>query len=997
MNAKIKSFILSIFFVLSLTLCPKAAPVTVYVIDNDLQIVLDNPVVDVAALITDVHMTEPAVLSSVKTITSSGTSEARPFYYITTSTATSLLQINVSSATVKNIGFLGGQNAYTGKAGAISISVLPSSATAVSTITLNGVSFENNISSVTGAGSQVATGGALFINSGQVTIISSSTFSGNEAFAYSTSTDTAVGGGGGIYYYGPSSNSLLAVTTSSFTLNSADIGGAIWADGPAVISTSTFTQNSAVLDGGAINSSYALVVSSATFSQNEAQNGSGGAIYLEPFSGANLMLSDFNGNTSALDGGAIYSSSNTLLIVSTSTFMSNTASRNGGAVYLGDGGNITANKSVFTSNKAVNGGAVYIESNGTAAFNGGNIFTSNKASGDGGAIYAQSSAITMENASFTGNTAGGDGGAIYLSSGTFLISKGGTFTNNRASGQGGAVYLQNGVLTIIDINDKNDVIFSGNTDSSGVNKNDIHLSNGTLNLNSDDKIIFYGGITSDAGSVVNINGTSAEDINIPVGSPRSGRIDFYDDFDGFNGTMNIYGGAISFFASSATFNGAAFNITGTDINMVNGQIGYVELNNYTQGVRGNLSVDIDPFITDADTIEVSGGAGSANISYLRLVKDSGVNTTAPITISNSMDLTTSVEKLYGPVYEYSVSMPDTHNIVLSKTGSLTPSIRSAAVAQNAMAVNNVLIANTLFNRLDVMLSKDGRYYRARNSYSFSEDDTFVNPGAFYTGEVTQKKWHTLWFVPFVAAQKHDYTEGLTDVRNNASGANIGLDFPIMFLEHGFNFIPSVFAGYVNDSQGTEGLNMNKNSIMAGFMGTVYRDNLLAAAEVHFSNGTQRATLNGEKDDFDIFSISANGKIDSSFIFKDGTKILPSLMLSYNIVSAQNYETALGANMQTPLFYNLQFIPALKLLRDYGPWHPYVGGSFAVSLISEGVVEIRDQENYVLPNYKVKSYGEINAGVENTLWERYSGYAQVSAYFAGVRGVAVQVGLRGYFD
>ena len=121
------------------------------------------------------------------------------------------------------------------------------------------------------------------------------------------------------------------------------------------------------------------------------------------------------------------------------------------------------------------------------------------------------------------------------------------------------------------------------------------------------------------------------------------------------------------------------------------------------------------------------------------------------------------------------------------------------------------------------------------------------------------------------------------------------------------------------------------------------------------------------------------------------------MLSYNIVSAQNYETALGANMQTPLFYNLQFIPALKLLRDYGPWHPYVGGSFAVSLISEGVVEIRDQENYVLPNYKVKSYGEINAGVENTLWERYSGYAQVSAYFAGVRGVAVQVGLRGYFD
>jgi hypothetical protein len=226
---------------------------------------------------------------------------------------------------------------------------------------------------------------------------------------------------------------------------------------------------------------------------------------------------------------------------------------------------------------------------------------------------------------------------------------------------------------------------------------------------------------------------------------------------------------------------------------------------------------------------------------------------------------------------------------------------------------------------------------------------------------------------------------------------VGVDFPIVFLKGGFNFIPSVFAGYENDSQKYGSLDMSKNSFNAGFMGTVYRDNFLAAFETHLSNGAQAATFNGEKDEFDVFSVSANGKLDASFVFLEKTKVLPSVMLSYNMVHAQDYKTALGSDISTPYFQNLQLVPAIKLLRDYNAWHPYVGGSYAVSLANSGTVEIQSEENYKLPQYKIKSYAEVNAGIENTLWERYSGYAQVSGYFGGVRGVAVQIGLRGYLD
>ena len=78
-----------------------------------------------------------------------------------------------------------------------------------------------------------------------------------------------------------------------------------------------------------------------------------------------------------------------------------------------------------------------------------------------------------------------------------------------------------------------------------------------------------------------------------------------------------------------------------------------------------------------------------------------------------------------------------------------------------------------------MLSKDGRYYNTKNSYSLSKYDKFLNKNPFGTSEITQKEYYATWFVPYGAFQKYDFEDNMTGVENNSYGANAGIDLPVM--------------------------------------------------------------------------------------------------------------------------------------------------------------------------------------------------------------------------
>ena len=231
----------------------------------------------------------------------------------------------------------------------------------------------------------------------------------------------------------------------NYALDSLGHGGAITIDtiaSPLVqVVDSTFDDNTAGSDGGAIYSLYGSIdiSSDSTFHANEATSGSAGAVYAGE---GHVYITDsaFTDNIADVDGGAVVAMGN--LSVTRGTFTSNEATNgNSGAILAANGGTVSG--STFGSNTAANdGGAI------DAGFGDVDIdtseFTSNTSSaGNGGAVYNVNAGSTLDRSTFEANSAQGAGGGALFAGGTISNS---TFVDNEAT-QAGAVYSEGTIVT----------------------------------------------------------------------------------------------------------------------------------------------------------------------------------------------------------------------------------------------------------------------------------------------------------------------------------------------------------------------------------------------------------------------------------------------------------------------------------------------------------------------------------------------------------------------
>lgn len=238
--------------------------------------------------------------------------------------------------------------------------------------------------------------------------------------ASTTIKDCKANMGGAIRLLG---KNTLTINGSTLSNNQADLGGAICTtkgDCTINIAVATFDGNKAVttitdeyLHGGAIYTNSPLNISATTFKNNFA-NKNGGAIM--SYADATINGCEFNNNSSAEgNGGAIYQGEGKLTI-DENTFTKNNAKKSGGAIYALE--NSTIKNSKYNENVAKWGGA---------------IFNWDK--------------LNISDVSFDGNIATADGGAIYTSDKKYAssinpatdyhnldIDEKTTFTNNKASG-----------------------------------------------------------------------------------------------------------------------------------------------------------------------------------------------------------------------------------------------------------------------------------------------------------------------------------------------------------------------------------------------------------------------------------------------------------------------------------------------------------------------------------------------------------------------------------
>ena len=261
-----------------------------------------------------------------------------------------------------------------------------------------------------------------------------------------TLQDGVAESGGAIYVGAGQSLSLTNVTLTGnmATGDDADMGGGALAidGGNVTITDSTITEN--VADGvsgsgGGILNQGTLTVSGGEISDNTANRAGGG---IEATAGSSTTLTDvlMELNVAGPDGSA--------------------APGNGGALHISGDGNADISGGTIRDNMAAREGGGLWNNTGAMTVDG-TILTGNIASGDaaddgGGAIFNNGGTLTVSNAIISGNAADGvlgSGGGIFSTDGAVTISStqiGGAIPSegNTANRAGGGIEVIDGTVTL---------------------------------------------------------------------------------------------------------------------------------------------------------------------------------------------------------------------------------------------------------------------------------------------------------------------------------------------------------------------------------------------------------------------------------------------------------------------------------------------------------------------------------------------------------------------
>lgn len=319
-------------------------------------------------------------------------------------------------------------------------------------------------------------GGAIATHSSETVTITNSQFQTNEAAGIS---DSSYAGGGAI----KGGEGLLQVDGSKFSENTSDLhGGAILHFGDLEVTDSVFEENAArFIDYGGEGS----------------QDGSGGAIFAisedeTELVSVSINSSSFLENTAAGDGGAVRVLGR--IEVSESSFSYNSAAGVGGAIDIEDSRDISGEETTsritssdFISNETTDGDGGAIDGSGYVLIVEESNFVDNSSGDDGGAIWS-GGLVRVLHSDFSGNTAEEDGGAIDADSVQINQTQ---FLDNEALYDGGALHVQNdeseNILSVI-LNTKFDANKSISGQGNTLNGNAWLLLNSFMNYRTRDNV-----------------------------------------------------------------------------------------------------------------------------------------------------------------------------------------------------------------------------------------------------------------------------------------------------------------------------------------------------------------------------------------------------------------------------------------------------------------------------------------------------------------------------
>ena len=684
---------------------------------------------------------------------------------------------------------------------------------------------------------------------------------------------------------------------------------------------------------------------------------------------ANYALGkDFEGNAYS-DGGAI--NNGALISEIKANFIGNEA--NGGGAVINSKGTINSINGNFIGNIAHNWGGGALVNSGIIGTVVGD-FVGNSSADWGGALKNIGSIDRLQGI-FSGNFTtyknlypkteilhALQGGAIF-NSGTIGKIVNSIFVGNYAqsnsedqNAHGGAIYSNKDILIAAE---NGDSIFSDNYMQTGntVTGNDIYMAGSqeapiVLNLLAANGSISFNSGIDGSSYTVNIDGKDAGVVNF--GAPIQNA-----EIVGNGAIVNVSSGDFLSQNNSLTVNGGTFNIKTLASSLV---LNRLEINGGSINV-GLLDIDLAAQTAGRLTAKEYGNAvGSIKVDAFRVTTDGKKETDSVAFVdkplAENVVLNTSVAQ--GPVWQYDVSYDrKTGGFAFTRTGKVNPEVSTPVVATAAT----------------VAVLSDEIYSRVLGNVALGADDVpFVSSG--------DRRIKNAWVKTFASEDSVDL-KNFAGADSRFYGVIGGFSSDRISEGRGWSAVYGVYGAYAGGRQEFFDERLDNNGGYFGVGANFYRGNFHIGATANLGlmrNRSQKTGTDG-KDKFNSYTGGVAAK--AGYGFRIGSMMLePGFYASYTAVSADDYHTASGAEVEFGTMSVIQTAPGLTLYKDFGNGlKAWVGGRYMWTF-AEG--EHVRADDFNLPDVDLEDYVEYGIGLQKS-GDDFSGFAEIKRRDGGREG------------
>ncbi len=640
--------------------------------------------------------------------------------------------------------------------------------------------------------------------------------------------------------------------------------------------------------------------------------------------------------------------------------------------------------------------------------------------------------------------------------GTLVVNGNGNTISSKAENLGGGIVLESqgttsAVLSLVDANldsikvnddNKGAITVGGDSSLSIIAKNhDVTISNtigNTVNnaiylkadiTNPDEPVSAEAGLlahagrtitinddirSNDMGNTLNISGDGTVVLNgvlDPLTAVTEGNVKVQNNNYDEGITWALNGGTLTYSndkylydsayhdGTTHSLNSIAFN--GGTLNLMNGVVSNIKLENMILSGNSNLYLDVDLANASMDRFSddtaVTYSSGTLNIAGLNLISDTAQEYTS-INFTNNENLkghvaytgSHTVSKAFSPIYKYDVDYNNqTGNFGFRRAGH-NPSIYAGAVgAQVGSYLGQLNVYEQAFANMDMLMlmSKEQRMaMKYANKYAASTSDLIYDGTKQIPEQVAGG-----WFRPFATFENVGLKGGI-NVQNIAYGSLFGGDSEILELGHGWDAVVTPYVGYLGSHQSYDGVGIYQNGGVLGLSSAFYKGNFFTGLTANAGANVGEASTMYGNDTFTMLTAGIASKTGYNWELAKGKFIIqPSLLLSYTFVNTFNYRTASGVGINSDPIHGIQVAPGVKFIGNLkNGWQPYVG----IQMVWNIIDQTRFQANEVaLEQLSVRPYIQYGVGVQKRWGERFTGFGQAMIRNGGRNGVALSVGFR----